>query len=304
MVLFVDDQELCSCRHAWPQKQAMARMLEHSFLKEQRRKVDEVVTPDQRDVQPRRLHLRDRHPLRLQKCDHLAVGLNQTIIGAAGNPEQLEVGRLWVKRGKLVLVIEIVDRRGEATDPGEFIGIVQAGVERLKPAHGEACDGPSLAIAGDVVGGFGEGHDLIGQQAHEELCVVLNRGGITPDIEAVLDEAQFSITERHDDDHRFDLSLGKQVVEDEVRLLVLDPSFRHTAPAVKEVENGIGLRCMGVVARRRVDDDLLLICSEPESNLRGETMCVHGPVRNIGFVPRLRCLARDDHGIAGREYEI
>src|SRR6516225_6083601 len=42
-------------------------------LKQQRSKVNEVVTPDLRNVQARRLDLCHSHPLRLQKCNHLAV---------------------------------------------------------------------------------------------------------------------------------------------------------------------------------------------------------------------------------------
>jgi hypothetical protein len=106
-----------------------------SFLKQQRRKVDEVIAPHQRVMQPRRLHLCHRHTFRFQEGNHLAVGIDQAILGAAGDPEQLQVGRLWVEPGKLVLLVEVVYRRREAADPCEFVGIVQAGVERLQSAH-------------------------------------------------------------------------------------------------------------------------------------------------------------------------
>ena len=57
-----------------------ARKLVHLFLKEQRRKVDEVVAPHQRDMQPRRLDLRFRHPFCLEKGDRPAVGIDQAIL--------------------------------------------------------------------------------------------------------------------------------------------------------------------------------------------------------------------------------
>src|SRR5215469_10821980 len=79
-------------------------------LKQQRSKVNEVVTPDLRNVQPRRLDLCHRHPLRLQKCNHLAVRLDQIVLSAARDPEQLQVGRLRVKSCELMFVVEIVDR--------------------------------------------------------------------------------------------------------------------------------------------------------------------------------------------------
>ena len=53
----------------------------------------------------------------------------------------------------------------------------------------------------------------------------LDGGGIAPDAEAVLDEAHVAIGLGHDDDHGLYLAFGKEIVKDEVGLLVVGPAF-------------------------------------------------------------------------------
>jgi hypothetical protein len=61
---------------------------------------------------------------------------------------------------------------------------------------------------------------------------------------------------------------------------------------------------MRVVARRRIDNHLFLIGGEPTSYLRRESVRVHSPVRNVGFVPQLGPLAWDLDSVTGRVDEI
>ena len=120
----------------------------------------------------------------------------------------------------------------------------------------------------------------------------------------VLNKGPVPITERHHHDHRLDLACGEQVVENEVCPLIVGPALSYPAEAVHEVENRIGLGCVRVVTRRRIDHDLFLVCRQPKRNLRGESMRVQRPVRNVGLLPRLRGLALDNQNAAGWEDEI
>jgi len=265
--------------------------------------VDEVVAPDEGDVEAWGFDLCDGETFFFEEGDEFAVGLDESVFGAAGDPEELEVGGGGVECGELVHVVEVVDGGGEAANPGEFVGVVEAGVEGFQASHGESGDGASIAVAGDVVGGLDEGEDFGGEHGHEELGIVLDGDGVAPDGEAVLDKAHVAVAEGHDDDHGLDFALCEEVVEDEVGLLVVGPALGDAAPAVEEVEDGVGL-CGGVVAGRGVDDEILLIGRQAEGDFSGEAMGVEDAVGDGGFVPWLGRGAGDDEGVGGREGDV
>ena len=73
-------------------------------LEQQRSKVDEIVLPDNPGVDAGRLHIGDRHALRLQPVDQPVVGLAQGVFRAAGNPQQTQVRGLGIDAGQAGLV--------------------------------------------------------------------------------------------------------------------------------------------------------------------------------------------------------
>ena len=58
----------------------------------------------------------------------------------------------------------------------------------------------------------------------------------------------------HDDDHRLRLAGGNQIVEDEIHVALRRPAALILAGAVQQVEHGIALVAILVVARRRVNE--------------------------------------------------
>ena len=67
------------------------------FCEEERGEVGEVVAPDHPVVHAGGFDDGDGHVFRLEKGDEVAVGLEQVVFGAAGDPEELEVGGLGVE---------------------------------------------------------------------------------------------------------------------------------------------------------------------------------------------------------------
>ena len=72
------------------------------------------------------------HSPALQPFAQVAIDHDQMIIGAAGDPEQMQLRiGLGVSRRKILLKILGNAAGTESTDPGEFIEVVQAGEERF-----------------------------------------------------------------------------------------------------------------------------------------------------------------------------
>lgn len=79
----------------FPGAASFTRPMETSFaLKEEGREVDEVVAPDEGDVAAGGFDGGDGEAFGLEVGDELAIGFEEAVGGAAGDPEEAEVGGL------------------------------------------------------------------------------------------------------------------------------------------------------------------------------------------------------------------
>src|SRR5207248_11762750 len=79
------------------------------------------------------LSLHDALPisLRLEPLAQVAVRSDQTVFGAAGNPQQFQLLiRLGVKARKILVELVRHPARTEGTDPGKLVEIIQARQDR------------------------------------------------------------------------------------------------------------------------------------------------------------------------------
>ena len=126
--------------------------------------MDEVVAPDVGDVGAGGFDSGDGEAFCFEVGDELAVGFEEAVLGAAGDPEEAEVRCLCGvgrgEHGKLGCRIEEVDGGAEAADGGELPGVIKADLQALEATHGEAGDGLVFALSGDGVLGFDTGKDF------------------------------------------------------------------------------------------------------------------------------------------------
>jgi hypothetical protein len=129
--------------------------------------------------------------------------------------------------------------------------MAQAEVERLPAPHRQSGQGPRLAIGVDRVVLLDE-RDQVFQQ------VVLEGGkcGGLPGERVARPQVFRRSTVREDDDHRHDLLVGVEVVEDHVGDAAAGPFVLIAADAVKEIQDRIFLVLR--IAGRRVDLRLAL----------------------------------------------
>jgi hypothetical protein len=97
----------------------------------------------------------------------------------------------------------------------------------------------------------------------------------------------------HDDEHRLDLVLGEEIVEDGVGAHDGVPCDGGVTPAVEEIEDGVGLFGLRVVAGRGVDVIVALIGGHADSYFGGVGVMIDGAVGDGGDVPEHGCVAGD-----------
>src|SRR2546430_8605025 len=107
------------------------------LLKQQRRKVRQIAPPDGPAMVALRLAKFRADAVLLEHFDNLAAVLHQSVIFAAGNPEQFEflVHRLRIGERLAHRAFRIAHEGTESTHPTEQFEVVQADGERLAAAH-------------------------------------------------------------------------------------------------------------------------------------------------------------------------
>ncbi len=261
-------------------------------LEEERGEVDEVVAPDHPGVHAGGFDGGDGHVFGFEEGDELAVGFEEMVFGAAGDPEELEVGGFGVEGGEAGPV-DAGGGGGEADDVGELIGVVEAGGEGLEAAHGEAGDGAVFAFFGGVVLGLDAGEDLGEEGLGVEVGVFGDGVGGAPGVEAAEDEAHVAVAEGHDDDHGLDLALGEERVEDEIGLSHGDPAVGAVGVAVEEIQDGVVAFPFRVVAGRCVDEEVGLVLREAEDDGGGVEVVVDLAMGDVLGLPGLGGVAGD-----------
>src|ERR1700674_4612453 len=72
-------------------------------LEQQRRKVDQIISPHHPRVRAGRFNGRHRNLFALEPRDEVAVPCDEVIFLSASNPEQVQTGTLSTQRRKLIL---------------------------------------------------------------------------------------------------------------------------------------------------------------------------------------------------------
>ena len=260
------------------------------LLEQERSEMNQVVAPDEPGVEAGSLNLRDRHLLCLEVLDEFAVGFDEIVFRAAGDPEKAKIGCLRVQRRQLLSVIEIVDRRTKAADPGELAGVGEADFEAFQATHREAGDGAIVAVFGDVVFGLDTRHHFGEQRLGKEIRIVIDCRGVVPDVVRV-EKGEIALAEGHDDNHRLDLARGEEIVEDQIRLANGTPSSIGVAPAMEKIEDRVRLLRLLVVARWRVDEIGALVFGKPEDCSGRVDVTMQATMGNVGVFPRPRAVA-------------
>jgi hypothetical protein len=76
-------------------------------------------------------------PLRFEPLTERTVGVDKTVVGAAGNPKQAQLrGGFRVERGESCIEVIAQLARAESANPGEAVYGVQAGMEGFGASHG------------------------------------------------------------------------------------------------------------------------------------------------------------------------
>src|SRR6516225_9120339 len=142
----------------------------------------------------------------------------------------------------------------ESAIPRELIEVMQRSVQSLGATARKAGDGAAVAIWFRAIGSVDERDNIFHQAFREEqncrsafaVIRIANDGNKTWRCDLVL------VGIWHDHDHRADLALRDQVVEDLRSVSKLIPIVFIAATAVEKIENRVAV-CVGFVARRRVD---------------------------------------------------
>ncbi len=148
----------------------------------------------------------------------LAVGLDEEVLGAAGDPEEAEVGVDGL--GVFEALGDGAWGRGrgaEGADPVELVVVVEGDGEGVVTAHGEARERAGCRLLDDAILGFDEGDDVVDE-------IVTEGGGV---LGGVLLEAEGAggdgVGVWHDDDHGLGAAGGDEGVEDPVGLSMDGP---------------------------------------------------------------------------------
>jgi hypothetical protein len=97
--------------------------------------LDEVLAPDESGVATGRLDRSDGHVFGFEEGDKFAIGRDEVVAGAAGYPEETEVGGLWVEGGKGLFCVKLLDGGAESEDVRELVGVGEADSETLEAAQ-------------------------------------------------------------------------------------------------------------------------------------------------------------------------
>jgi hypothetical protein len=149
--------------------------------------------------------------------------------------------------------------------------VIQPDIQRFSTAHREACDCALLAVLADVVGLVHYRHDFLEQD--------LRVAGEILRSAAACGSLRGAVTERRNNDHRYGLVLGDQVVED-VRGTTASrqPSFGVVTEAVQEIQHWVRLWTTRLVAGRRVDKEIPIVVG----NCRVVGVACDGASRHTG----------------------
>ena len=159
--------------------------------------------------------------------------VHQVVLAAADHPEDLVFRFGLFHVGNQCLRHFGVGGGGEAADARKQVHVRQTEVQGLATAHGKTRDGAVHFVGLDVELPFDEGDEIV-HEVEFEVGEGLEAGVDVPLGAVVL----LSTSIRHHDDHRNGLSVGDEVVQDDV-WHTLEPFTLVAANAVKEVKDGI-----------------------------------------------------------------
>ena len=184
--------------------------------------------------------LSDGKILRFEVSGEGLIGLEQAVVNAAGDPQQMQVRELRRERAELRGEIDEVHGRAEAADIGELVRVGEADGEGFETAHGKAGDRAAVAIVAYGVGLLNLRDDFSEQGLRKETGVVVDDVFVLPHLaDGAVDKAHVAIGEGDDDDHGLDLAGGEEIVKDEIRLEGRGPGVDGVGPAVEQIEDGI-----------------------------------------------------------------
>ena len=179
--------------------------------------------------------------------EDLGVGPGE-VVGAAANPVEFVPSLLdALKLG--VEFFTVADAAAEGADIVEHVRIEDGGAGGMAAAHREAGDGARGLLGDGPVVLLDEGDDLGDEALDIGVGLVDLLGGKVQGTGSLLS----GIAVRHDHDHRLCETLLDEVVEDLGGAAHRDPGFLVAAGSMQEIEDGIFLLGIGLVAVRGVD---------------------------------------------------
>ena len=104
---------------------------------------------------------------------NLATAFEQPVLGAAADPEQLQLPIHFSRVTQCAVVggfdVEISQSAAERADPGELVEMSQAGAHRLAAAHRKPGDGSLLAIGDRPEFAVDEGHQVVDNEVRKSI---------------------------------------------------------------------------------------------------------------------------------------
>ena len=142
--------------------------------------------------------------------------------------------------------------------------MLERNLKRLHAAHRQAGHRPMVAVGDRAIGGVDHRNQVADHHLFKraELPAEIEAQDSAPARPCAADltaqparQADVRITLFHDNQHRLRLSRGQEIVEDEADPSLVRPAGLVLAAAMLQVEHRVARVAIGVVARRRVNED-------------------------------------------------
>jgi hypothetical protein len=137
----------------------------------------------------------------------------------------------------------------KAGDAAEQVGVTEPDAKRLPPSQRQSCNRPVLAVRMHAIVRLHEGDEIFNQIPAEPVSLTLHR------VVAFRKRRRrrVGISVRHHDNERLQLSIGDEVIQNQVRPAGLRPAALVAAGAVKQVQDRVPIG-RSTIVRRRVDE--------------------------------------------------
>uniref|UniRef100_E6PZ47 Uncharacterized protein n=1 Tax=mine drainage metagenome TaxID=410659 RepID=E6PZ47_9ZZZZ len=263
-------------------------------LKQQRRKIYEIIAPYHPGVHSGRFDRHHGNVLRLDPGDQSPVTGDEAILGAAGDPQQAQRSgagpfgtRPLDEQRKFPGIVRAHPAGTEGPDPAEGVEMVQPSQKRLGTAHGLASDCAVLTVLQDEIHRFNLRYHLVQQALSEKVVVALPQSRAAKGRPIFGNDLRHAIPERHNNDHGSGFAQRDQVVKDKVGSAYQGPTACVKGEAVQQIEHGIALVAFRIVAGRGINDEIPLVADDAGFI----KMTMQDAVWHILFLPRFGSLA-------------